>query len=113
MTTPTQISQMADKFVGWKLPQDFSPDCGISFDGRKDDEWNKGKTWPVGTNLLTVTQAKEMFEYCYVESPDEAKYKFLLWLFADLSNMTEEDIDLRITKAMELKKLMELMELKK
>jgi len=55
------INQMVDRFLCWKLPADFAPDCGISFDGRKDDEWNKNKTWPVGTNLLTAEQAKQMF----------------------------------------------------
>ena len=100
----TTISKMVDKFLCWKLPQDFSPDCGISFDGRKDDELNRNKTWPIGTNLLTATQAKQMFEDCYVESLDEAKYKFLLQLFADLSGITEVEVDSRITKAMELTK---------
>lgn len=55
------INTMVDRFLCWKLPKDFAPDCGISFDGRKDDEWNKNKTWPVGTNLLTAEQAKQMF----------------------------------------------------
>ena len=54
---------MVDRFLAWPLPKDFAPDCGISFDGRKDDEWNKGKTWPVGTNLLTADQARAMLEY--------------------------------------------------
>jgi hypothetical protein len=58
------IADMVNRFLGWKLPKDFCPDCGISFDGRKDDEWNKGKTWPIGTNLLTADQAKAMFEHC-------------------------------------------------
>ena len=59
-----QIDKMVDRFLCWKLPKDFSPDCGISFDGRQDDELTKNKTWPVGTNLLTAEQAKQMFEYC-------------------------------------------------
>jgi hypothetical protein len=58
------INRMVDRFLGWKLPQDFVPDCGISFDGRKDDEFNKNKTWPIGTNLLTADQVREMFAYC-------------------------------------------------
>lgn len=64
MTFEYSIKLAVNKFLGWKLPQDFFPDCGISFDGRKDDEWNKGKTWPTGTNLLSADQAMEMFEYC-------------------------------------------------
>lgn len=58
-----KIKTYADRLMSWPLPKDFSPDCGISFDGRKDDEWNKNKTWPIGTNLLSVNQAIQMFEY--------------------------------------------------
>lgn len=57
------IDKMVNRFLGWPLPKTFYPDCGISFDGRKDDQWNKNKTWPIGTNLLTAVEAKAMFEY--------------------------------------------------
>ncbi len=57
------IKKMVDRFLGWKLPKTFHPDCGISFDGRKDDEWNKNKTWPIGTNLFTADEALEMLRY--------------------------------------------------
>lgn len=57
------IDGMVDRFLGWPLPKTFRPDCGISFDGRKDDEWNKNKTWPVGTNLFNAEEARAMFEY--------------------------------------------------
>ncbi len=57
------VKFMVNRFLGWPLPKTFSPDCGISFDGRKNDEWNKSKQWPIGTNLLTADEAKEMFEY--------------------------------------------------
>lgn len=66
--TPS-VLEMVNRFIGWKLPQDFVPDCGISFDGRKDDGWNKSKQWPTGTNLLTAAQAKVMFEYCLAAAP--------------------------------------------
>lgn len=59
------IDQAVNKFLCWKLPKDFSPDCGISFDGRQDDDWNKNKTWPTGTNILTAEQARAMFEHCF------------------------------------------------
>lgn len=58
------IDQMVDRFLCWKLPADFAPDCGISFDGRQDDELNKNKSWPTGTNLFTAGQVKEMFSHC-------------------------------------------------
>jgi hypothetical protein len=57
------IKTMVDRFLGWPIPRTFSPDCGISFDGRKDDEWNKNKPWPVGTNLLNAEEARAMFEH--------------------------------------------------
>lgn len=62
-SAPVDIDAAANRLMGWPLPKDFCPDCGISFDGRKDDEWNKNKTWPVGTNLFSVEQAKKMLEY--------------------------------------------------
>lgn len=61
--------EMVNRFLCWKLPQDFAPDCGISFDGRKPDQWNADKGWPIGTNLLTATQAKAMLEHVLCE-PD-------------------------------------------
>jgi len=66
-TAVPDIKEMVNRFLCWKLPTDFYPDCGISFDGRKDDEWNKNKTWPIGTNLFSADQAKAMFEYCLRE----------------------------------------------
>lgn len=54
---------MVNRFLAWKLPSDFDPDCGISFDGRKPNVWNPSPTWPVGTNLLTFGQARAMLEH--------------------------------------------------
>ena len=31
----TTIDRLVNKFLGWKLPNDFQPDCGISFDKYK------------------------------------------------------------------------------
>ena len=53
---------MVDRFLGWKLPKDFSPDAGISFTPHKyqlDGTW----AWPEGTNLFSREQATEMVEY--------------------------------------------------
>ncbi|UEP31575.1 hypothetical protein [Burkholderia sp. B21-007] len=52
------ISAMVDRFLGWKLPHDFSPDCGISFTPPSNPHWG-----PIGTNLLNADQARQMFEY--------------------------------------------------
>lgn len=66
------IKTAVDRFLGWKLPKDFYPDCHVSFDREKASA-NNG--WPIGTNLLTADQAKAMFEYClegtgYVAYPE-------------------------------------------
>jgi hypothetical protein len=57
MTKPL-IDQAVDRFLGWKLPQDFAPDGGISFTPVPNHIW-----FPTGTNLLTAIQAKAMLEY--------------------------------------------------
>lgn len=56
---------MVDRFLGWKLPSDFGPDAGISFDREYGEKWGM----PVGTNLLNADQAKEMLEYVVGGAP--------------------------------------------
>lgn len=64
-----RINRMVDRFLAWPLPKDFSPDCGISFDGAGtdpegyQDAAGYRRSWPIGTNLLTAEQAREMFQY--------------------------------------------------
>ncbi len=60
----TPHSKMVDRFLGWQLPKDFAPDCGISFDGRPKDAMGYAPSWPVGTNLFTADQALAMFRHC-------------------------------------------------
>lgn len=52
------IATMVNRFLGWKLPQNFNPDAGISFVPSTHP-----LSWPIGTNLLTADQAKAMIEY--------------------------------------------------
>ena len=66
---------MVNRFLGWKLPEDFSPDAGISF---KPAEYQAPDNphWPVGTNLFTADQVLQMFNHCFilddlVPAPDE------------------------------------------
>lgn len=56
------IDRAVDKFLAWTLPTDFSPDGGISFKNEPDA---RGYTpsWPIGTNLFTATQAKQMIDH--------------------------------------------------
>lgn len=56
--TEEQIKYMADRFLGWRLPKNFNPDCGISFDRKYQDDHS-----PTGTNLLDATQAEAMVRH--------------------------------------------------
>lgn len=58
------IKQMVDRFLMWKLPENFSPDGGVTF----TKVVNPGTAYahtnrPSGTNLLSATQAEEMIRY--------------------------------------------------
>lgn len=65
LTTITpDVKTAVDRFLGWKLPQDFSPDCGISFTPLRHPNG-----WPTGTNLFTADQARRMFEHVLAASP--------------------------------------------
>jgi hypothetical protein len=59
-----QIKHMADRFLGWKLPDHFSPDNGVTFTPTPHQRGEYGKAhWPNGTNLFDATQAAEMVRY--------------------------------------------------
>ena len=62
--TDDQIKQMVDRFLSWKLPEDFRPDAGISFKA----EFNENTPFPMkhapsGTNLFDARQAEAMVRY--------------------------------------------------
>ena len=57
----TMIDKMVDRFLIWKLPDDFGPDSSITFDREKAKQGPH--CWPVGTNLLTADQAREMVKH--------------------------------------------------
>lgn len=61
--TDDQIKHMVNRFLAWKLPEDFTPDAGISFKPilRDGEPWPE--VWPVGTNLLMATRAEAMIRY--------------------------------------------------
>ncbi len=58
------INEMVSRFLGWELPKDFKPDGGISFDGVSN---------PIGTHLLTATQAEKMIRFVVSDSLDNLK----------------------------------------
>lgn len=68
--TPEQIEHMVDRFLRWKLPENFRPDAGISFkpDFNENTPWpNKHK--PSGTNLFDCNQATEMVKFMIEDLP--------------------------------------------
>jgi len=62
--TDEQIERMVDRFLAWPLPENFSPDGGISFErfGNKGTE-HQYERFPTGTNLLDATQAESMIRH--------------------------------------------------
>ena len=57
--TEEQIKHMVDRFLGWRLPEDFHPDAGISFKPTFNDHLpTPMKHNPIGTNLFHAQQAE-------------------------------------------------------
>lgn len=70
--TEAQIRHMAEQFLRWKLPTNFRPDGGISFERNYNNGTVEGgRHEPVGTNLLDYTQAKAMVEHMLEGLPVE------------------------------------------
>lgn len=67
--TDEQIKHMVNRFLGWRLPEHFSPDAGISFKPEYNVEYNASRGQPpqryepIGTNLFDAQQAEEMVRY--------------------------------------------------
>ena len=64
--------EMVSRFLCWKLPQDFGPDCGISFARFHPNGTTRFE--PVGTNLLTAEQARQMLEHVLGPVAPEVRY---------------------------------------
>lgn len=62
--TDALVKHMVDRFLSWRLPEDFHPDCGISFKAAHGEGTAyPDKYEPVGTNLFTATQATAMVRH--------------------------------------------------
>jgi hypothetical protein len=57
--TEEQIKHMANRFLGWELPDDFNPDHGIRYSSKS----HYPDFPPTGTNLFSATQAEAMVRY--------------------------------------------------
>lgn len=66
-----QVKHMVNRFLGWKLPEDFRPDCGIHFDAMaaKKLNPNNAKYQPYGTSLFNYAQAEAMVRYMIAAMP--------------------------------------------
>lgn len=71
--TDALVKHMVERFLGWRLPEDFHPDDGISFSRTGIN--GVSYPMPMGTNLLDYTQAEAMVRYLLATSPtrDEAE----------------------------------------
>jgi hypothetical protein len=71
VTRDEQVKHMTERFLGWRLPENFNPDGGVTF----DPVYNKGTQYegrhqPVGTNLLDYTQAESMVRHMLEGIPE-------------------------------------------
>ena len=68
--TEDQITHMANRFLGWKLPENFNPDGGISFKKTFNDHMPvPQKHEPSGTNLFGYTEAVAMIRHMIAGLP--------------------------------------------
>lgn len=59
-----EIRVMVNRFLSWRLPEDFSPDGGISFRRVFNEHIeNPMRHEPVGTNLFNAAQAEAMIRH--------------------------------------------------
>jgi hypothetical protein len=59
MNKKALIEHMVNRFLGWKIPETFGPDAGVSFDKAYKEKWGM----PTGTNIFTGREAEQLFEY--------------------------------------------------
>ena len=69
--TEEQVKHMVNRFLVWKLPENFNPDAGISF----KKAYNEHSAYPMkhepsGTNLFDATQADAMVRYMIEGLPE-------------------------------------------
>ena len=67
--TDALVKHMVERFLGWRLPEDFHPDDGISFSRTGIN--GVSYPMPMGTNLLDYTQAEAMVRYMLATSPTQ------------------------------------------
>lgn len=71
--TEDQIKHMVNRFLSWRLPENFNPDAGISFKATFNEHTSHPmRHEPTGTNLFDFTQATAMVRHMIegISSPD-------------------------------------------
>lgn len=64
MLNDREIRHMVDRFLSWRLPENFNPDAGISFKPTfNENTAHPMKHEPTGTNLFDYTQADAMVRH--------------------------------------------------
>lgn len=95
--------EMVDRFLAWELPKDFHPDGGVKFErkvGTADGERDRADMgpgwWPVGTNLLTAEQAKQMLVHVLgcIEPLTLTQCRSLVRQHFEHGEMTGDDVTL-------------------
>ena len=85
-----EIKHLVDRFLGWRLPEDFNPDGGISFAQLGNPGTpHEYKREPSGTNLLNAIQATAMVRYMAEGMGETARPN-------DALRFVKERIDLRL-----------------
>ncbi|CAB4134980.1 Phage protein (N4 Gp49/phage Sf6 gene 66) family [uncultured Caudovirales phage] len=81
-------NDMVNRFLAWKLPADFSPDCGISFEKEYNHDSPVGVQYrePSGTNILDASHAKEMLEHVIQPAPTHPSLGLLTFCVLVLRN---------------------------
>jgi hypothetical protein len=64
-----QIEYMVQRFLGWTLPETFSPDGGVSF--KRATYGDHVYPMPVGTNILDYNQATDMVKHMIEGLPND------------------------------------------
>lgn len=59
-----KVKHMVDRFLAWKLPENFNPDAGISFKPEFNEQTaHPTRHQPTGTNLFDARQAEAMIRH--------------------------------------------------
>lgn len=70
--TEAQIKYMVERFLAWRLPENFNPDGGVSFKKTFNEHTDHPmKHEPSGTNLLDFQQASAMVRHMIEGMPPQ------------------------------------------